>query len=529
VALMRDRLADASLYISLFGLFLLLAAGGLALRPVAGAPPQLAPGLAVAGLVLALLWPVLRPDELRGALGTRQARYGGNTLVLAVSVIGMLAALNFIGTRFYRIWDLTANKRFTLSNQTLQILNDLNERAETVRLTAIFPANESTTTRQDLESLVDKYRQRSGQIEFETVSPEIDIVEFRGLVERLELGETAPGRALIAEAGERHAIVYNFDEQAVTEAIVKATRGEDRAVAFTTGHGEPGIESSSDGASYAGLRGALEREGYAVESVNLAVVTDTLAADAVVVAGAQRPLLDGEVERLAAYVQGGGAVLVLLDPLADANLGGLLVPWEIRVHDDLVVDPARNLLQQANLVAVAEEGYRFHDITRGLERFISVFPGTRSIGLGTPITSTMTVEGLVEASSQAWGETDLTALQESGAQPAKGEGDNLPPLYLAVAGEGGEGMGRIAVFGSSDLVLDGFLQQFGGQLANLDLVLNAVNWLTQDEALIGIRATEPDDRPLSPPQNAGLLTLATAVLAPLAVLAVGTWINWRRR
>jgi ABC-type uncharacterized transport system involved in gliding motility auxiliary subunit len=85
---------------------------------------------------------------------------------------------------------------------------------------------------------------------------------------------------------------------------------------------------------------------------------------------------------------------------------------------------------------------------------------------------------------------------------------------------------RVVVFGNMDFASNTYLRALG----NKDLFANAVNWLTEDESLISIRAKPPTDRSLymtSAEQTLGLLT--AVVLLPLAVLLVGAVVWWRRR
>ena len=48
----------------------------------------------------------------------RQARYGALTGVSVLVVLGILIAINYIGARQNKRWDLTTNKQFSLSDQT---------------------------------------------------------------------------------------------------------------------------------------------------------------------------------------------------------------------------------------------------------------------------------------------------------------------------------------------------------------------------------------------------------------------------
>lgn len=531
---MQRQLKALAPYISVFGLALLVASlvmPALAQRSGATIPQWLGTALAVAGAVLALAWPFLRPEDIRAFFRQRRARYGTNTLVMVVAVLGILGALNFFfGYQNYYVRDLTTNKRFSVSNQTIQILDQLDERGQTVQLTSLLDPRDNQSAA-DLEKLIDRYRQHTDRVTYERLDPQIDLPKVLALGQRIGSEGGPPGRALVAESGERHAIVYSFDEQAVTEAIVKATRDKERTVAFITGHGEHDPNGGgTDGRGYSVVRQALEREGYTVKTQSLTGITGTLEADAVVVAGPRRKFLPEEAELLADYVSHGGGALVLVDPEVDAGLEPVLDPWKIGLNRDIVL--ATNALFGSASTTVPVSAYEFHTITKDLSGFTTALVNARSLAVEPSGTSTLVTTPLIklgaEGDASVWGETDLAALQSRQAQADPV--DTAAPLTVAVAGEGGEATGRLVVFGTGNLASDGILQQLGrSAVANGDLMLNAVNWLAQDEDLISIRPTEPDNHELGAPQRPWLFFLTIVVFLPLLMLAIGLAFHWQRR
>jgi hypothetical protein len=214
----------------------------------------------------------------------------------------------------------------------------------------------------------------------------------------------------------------------------------------------------------------------------------------------------------------------------------VLAPWALTLQDDIVIQ--QSAFGPDPNVVVQGDAYQFHSVTRDMKSQ-TVFPGVRSIGVGTPITTALQTTALVTLNDGVYGETDFEAL--SSGQVTQGEGDFPPPLNLAAAGQGNApdtetdtpagstDFGRIVVSGTSALASDAVLQQLPpGLTANFDLFLNAVNWLSLDEDLVSIRATEADDRPMNRPSNPTAMLLFAAVLIPLAVLGLGAYIYWRR-
>ena len=58
---------------------------------------------------------------------TRNIKYGSNSLIFTVAVIGIIAIINLIISSFHIQWDLTSNKLYTLSEEGKNVLKKLDE------------------------------------------------------------------------------------------------------------------------------------------------------------------------------------------------------------------------------------------------------------------------------------------------------------------------------------------------------------------------------------------------------------------
>jgi hypothetical protein len=532
VALMREQLRGVAPYISVFGLILLVA--GLVVRVLPSVPANIGWGLLVAGLVLLVAWPVLAWSDFKAILASRRVRFGGNALVLAVAILLGLVAVYFLGTRFYWTQDLTTNKQFTLQRQTLQILDNLKAANKAIQLTAVLGVNESAQTEADLRRLVERYTKVDPQITITVVRPDQNPTGLLALAGRLKKDPNQLVRTLTAESGGQNATVYSFDEQGVSEAVIKATRGKQTTVYFTTGHGEPGTTGDN---GYGALKRELEGQGDKVETVSLATMTQTLkAGDLVIVAGATRPFPATETKTLSEFLKNKGSLLIMTGtPFAfppgtppDLGLDAVLAPWQMKLGNDLVLDPAGDqMLRRPTWALVQGDGWQFDTITKDLTTTRAAFPDSRSVSVGTSVTTSLTSQALVKTGAAAWAETDLQSVQANQMQPSATE---KGPVTLGTKAEGGKDYGRVVVFGSSQMATDGFLNATAmAGFSNGGLVLNAINWLTADEDLISIQPTSPENRQLSPPQNPALLWWFIVVILPLLVLGVGVWVWWQRR
>lgn len=81
--------------------------------------------LLVVGVLLVGIYVAIEPGEVAEALGSRGARYGGNTVLVAVVFLGILGVVNFLSIRHSQRWDVTASGINTLSEQTQKVLDGL--------------------------------------------------------------------------------------------------------------------------------------------------------------------------------------------------------------------------------------------------------------------------------------------------------------------------------------------------------------------------------------------------------------------
>ena len=94
---MRGRIVSYASTLALVGLAaLVVALGGLMVVREPKAWIEIVGAVGVALLAVSIL---LRPQELRAALTGRQARYGGNAVLMTVAFILIIGLVNYMGSR----------------------------------------------------------------------------------------------------------------------------------------------------------------------------------------------------------------------------------------------------------------------------------------------------------------------------------------------------------------------------------------------------------------------------------------------
>src|SRR5262245_37379800 len=81
--------------------------------------------LAWAGLVCVLAYTLGQWRDIVKVFSRRQARYGTLAATSVLVVLGILVAINYIGAKQNKRWDLTTTRKVSLSDQTRNLLTKL--------------------------------------------------------------------------------------------------------------------------------------------------------------------------------------------------------------------------------------------------------------------------------------------------------------------------------------------------------------------------------------------------------------------
>jgi ABC-type uncharacterized transport system involved in gliding motility auxiliary subunit len=432
-------------------------------------------------------------------MGTRTARYGAGAAVMVLLALGIVVAANAISVRHNTRWDLTENKRNSVSPQTIQVLRTLKS-----PVSAIAFYRSDTPGKKTAEDLLAQYKTYSGgrfewRLEDTDKAPALARqygVESYGTV----VLEGGPANQLRTEK------VLDADEEKLTNGIVKVTRAGKRVVYIVKGHGEREI-GATDRGGFSQAKEQMEKANYEVKELFLArdpKIPDDAAI--VMIPGPKTDLFPQELAAIDAYVSRAGKVFFMAVPFQATPTAKYLSKYGITVDDDVVIElnPIGQVFGVGPLVPVVGQ-YDPHPITKDMGGVMTLFPLTRSVEPAKALPKGVQASPLAQTSRQSWGETDKNVFQTGKATPDPNE--KTGPLSVAVVAtvdaepppkaEGGEApkkaaKARIVVVGTADFASNQFL----GAQGNRDFFLNVVSWLAEEEDLISIRAKDPKQNPV---------------------------------
>jgi ABC-type uncharacterized transport system involved in gliding motility auxiliary subunit len=472
----------------------------------------------------------------------RQTKYGAYVTVYILVVLAVLVVANFLANRYDKSFDATANKQFSLSDQTVKAVKGLKKDINI----SYFGETEQFRQARDL---LGRYADLSPKLRVQYIDP----------VKKPQVAIAAGFRRdtpIVVNSGDRKEDAKSLTEEEVTGALIRSLKGGERNACFLMGSGERSLDDSAGG-GLSRLKESLEHNNYKTRTVNPAQMAAPSEASSgpaaapvlgqvqmakveipkdctVLVSGGPKLAYSApEVTAIKTYVEGSGSALFLMDtPLRIGQQEGtenpelvkMLAEWGVTMENDLAIDISRNMLRE--LFSLGPEiavvsAYESQPIVREFKEGVpTLFPLSRTMKIGA--NTKVTVDKLISTGDDSFAASSV----QGPIDPKKGV---KGPLVLAAAGTYNTGKpgssGRFVVFGSSIWAANEYLGS--RQIANRDLALNTFNWLTSDEDLISIRPKETEDRRLTnaAPRAAGWVSM----LLPLSVIVWGLMVWWRRR
>jgi ABC-type uncharacterized transport system len=473
----------------------------------------------------------------------------------------LLVNVNVLGARWYKRWDFTSDKLYSLSQPTRELLKGLKEPVEVSVL-----LSKSDPLLVSVRHMLEAYGSETQQLQVRYVDPDRSPAEFLAVQQKYQIlaGKADDGRiitdaVIVLALKDKHWFVtadelvrVNEDsgrsrpalEQALSSALDNVRRTEKAKLCFTTGHREPTIDDQGpEGLSE--LKQRLLKNNYDVSSVDATSPKASYeGCVAVVVATPELEFGNEDAQRLANYVHGGGSALLLLSPtLGDTpqvrgtGLEPVLELAGVSLGRDVVFeqDDAVRLPRGSGELFFAK--VLPHPITRGVlhdddklsSRVLVVQSRSLSAGGGATL--------LMESSSSAVALKDLGALGDASSHVATPQDAARKSLGLAAAREllivaGGSKVGhgaRLFVTGASNLAWNRNFQD-PSLYGNRRLIENAISWAAARPSMLSVPEKPEREVGLSlSEESLGEVMRYVLLYMPAAVGLIAALVLLRRR
>lgn len=423
--------------------------------------------------------------------------------------ITLILTINILASKYYIRKDLTKNRSYSLSPETLAYIGKLDKPVEIfVTIPPKLSQSRLSEIYLTISRLLKEYEyatrnKKNGRIVIEYIDPFREIQRAHEIASQFGVQKD---NTIIVRSGEnyrqiiasdlftsKHGEIEEFKgEQVFTSAILNITGSEKEKIYFITGHGEMRINDVDP------LRG-LSEAGHLLKTYNIhtdqleLTQTTEIPSDAnlVIIASPQAPFLREEVEQLRRYLSDrNGRLIAFLDPINQHGLDDLLYEWGILADDMLLLDTNTDF--KANSGDLILRSFTNHPITQFLEDYqLAVLAGlTRPIrpDIASPLDPRRIVTPLILTSETSWAERRYHTMQ--GMQFDRGT-DLKGPVPVATLAEKSINSqlginirgGRVVVFGNSNFIANNRINALGNRI----LFQNTVNWAINLNDLLNIQ------------------------------------------
>lgn len=428
-------------------------------------------------------------------------------------LLGSIGFAGWLSNEYNFRSDWTAGNRHSLSNDSVELLNQL---SSPVDLRSYQP--DDTALTQAINEILQRYQNNKPDFNFELINPDIFIK--RAKTDNIE----RYGQTIIEYQGKTERI-NKLTEETITNALIRLHRGNKPKILFLSQHGERNISDSS-AIGYSKLADKLVNKGFDVSSVNLLQDILDKKNTILVLSTINKSLLAGEQKKILQYLNTGGNILWLQDPKSDASQQAIIDDLQIEFIDGVMVDnneEVKRMLQLSHPAILPVLEYKLHPITEKMQYF-TLFTTATGIKITTSPTSTPTQDEPTNT-RQKWNYSDLLITSDTswsemgnfilGVEFQPGE-DIAGPLSIGIAQQRLLTIDkktikqRAVIIGDTDFLANNNL----GNGANLDFIINTLNWLSQDDSLISIAPKNAPDLQLK------LSATAAAVIGLFFLLAL---------
>lgn len=443
-----------------------------------------------------------------------------NSMIMMILIVSLAGLLGWLSTLHPWQLDLTQGGRHTLSDASKQVLTKMDEPIE---ITAY--AREEVGLRDAIKKIVGKYQQVKPDIVLHFVNPDAVPDEIRNL------GISVNGE-LVIRYQDRSQHVKSHSEEEFTNALHRLARGAGHWLAFIEGHGErsPLGQANHDLNTWVQQ---LTNRGFKIQPLNLANIQAMPEnTQVLVITGPRVDYLPGETGLIIDYLQKGGNLLWLADPADTShNLDAVAEQLHIRIEPGMIIDFAGQLigLDDPTIVLQTSSLYPPHPVTRGFD-YTTFFPTATAITYEE--NEVWDIRPFISTGDHTWLETGNLENEVNYDE----DSDIAGPLDIGITlereveTEEDENLirkqQRIVIVGDGDFLSNTFVNNSG----NLDLGIRIMNWLGEDDDFIAIPARLAKDTQLEFSSFASVIIgFGFLIILPLALLATGLTIWWRRR
>ncbi len=268
-------------------------------------------------------------------------------IAYAVVVICLGGVVSFVSLKYTKVYDFTAEQLLTLTDETVEIVSDLDTQVD------VYYMGDESTANATYREFLNKYSELNDNVVVHYKNVAID-EEFRNYY--LSTLHQVLEASILVVCNERFIYLDSSDyikttqvsqytsksvlelETQLTSAIYYASTDDISKLSIVSGHSEETLNSD--------FTNMLYMNGYELDVVDISTADNSLHSSfsddckAAIINAPQTDYTDAEVAELESYLKKGGNLFVILDPLNEdlTNLYSFLKKYGLDVEPGVIIE-----------------------------------------------------------------------------------------------------------------------------------------------------------------------------------------------
>lgn len=475
----------------------------------------------------------MKNNGILAAFKNRKVKTGSVATAITLIVVAIVVVLNLVvgklTDKYSLSLDMTQNKIFSLTQESLDFIKNLDKDVEIILLSDEDSFVQSNDYFAQANSVLKKYDLNSDKITLTYV----DTVKNPAYLQEYQ-DENLTENSIIVKSGDKHKIISVQDifdiqrsyygsaitgskaEQELTSAILYVTSDNQTKIAFLKGYGE------QDSTAFQEL---LKKNNFAITEISL--LNEEIPDDVTLamIFGSERDFDASSVEKIEKYLDSGekGLVYAINPNQADApNLNAFFEKNHVKIKSGLIYETDMQNVVSSPFEAVNE----YVDTEYSSELKNTEIPVLMPICRPLEILNNESVKTLLQFSSTAG---VLPKGADKNFDFAANVSGPIPSVVVSTLETDGDKKSNIAIISSYGALTHDYLAS--NALNNSAYFVNMVDKLSGREdagVMIESKRMGGDELGISK-ATADMIGIAVAVILPLAVLAVGVFMFLRRK
>ncbi len=468
--------------------------------------------------------------KIKASFTTRKFRGGAYATTLSVLAIAVVIVINLLVSKLDIQVDMTADGKYSLSEQTIELLENLNT---DITIYYLVASGEEQTYFDKLFSEYDDYGDRitleykdpvlHPKFAAQYVDDEVTAQSFLVVNEQTGRAKYVPYSDLLVY--EFDYSTYNYgvtglDIEGQLDAAIQYVSNENPPKLYVvTGHGEVQVTDT--------MTERLEKGNVTVEEVQLitleAVPQDC---DVLLLYQPETDYTEEEAAMVLEYLKAGGDALINVNYITPElpNFYQILTEYGVIVEDGLVLEASSGKFINQRPYQILPSVYTSEITDSVRNKKYVVVPYASAMTLSEDMRTTISTTNLLSSSDTSY----IKALDDETLE--KQESDKEGPFYLGLelteAVDGGET--RIALFSGWMFFDDSLIgnERYG----NGDILMNTINTFADQENAVSVAAMSLAEETVTlTSAQANRTAVITAVLIPLLIIGIGIYVVVSRR